>query len=234
MHLVFAVGSAAITGSSAAVLSLAVGIAGLLVAAARELAARADRRRARPVVLCHELAPPAFAEDESEGLVMEVWLGNVSAATALNVRFGVTIGGHRLPWSVRGDRPAQGDRVNVLRPAEALPDEAQRVRSESGLRVRIPGAFGFALAGRGDVWEQRGYWVDYQSAGGEWWSTLTPLDQTKDVQVHRIGGRAARWLQERRTRRTLTRGKALGQQLWRELQAAADPEAPEPADRPRG
>lgn len=66
-----------------------IGVGGFAIVIVREWSASRERRRARPVVICHEDQKRTFAHRPQEDWVAQVHVTNESAASAVNVRFGV-------------------------------------------------------------------------------------------------------------------------------------------------
>jgi hypothetical protein len=210
----------------------AVGVAGVLFAAFRELRERRDRTRLRSVVIVHEARPRHFRD--RGGFQVSVFLTNESASSAFNVRFGIQIGDAEVAWR-HDPADAEASRVNVLRAGERYPD------GQAVINVVIPDAVVFSCDGDPDA--GRWYWARYESPGGEWWYTSNPSARDEDLVVRRV---RSRWWEGRRRSRDLDRQSAVGERRIadvsaetreRLMPAASGPEAaeaPEDQDPPAG
>ncbi len=164
----------------------AIGAAGVGLTFMGQWVNRRERLRARPVVICHEDRGRHFAKPHGNQAV-SVHLTNESAASAFNVRFGVTLGGVAIGWrhDPNDEKPS---RINVLRPGERDPPDGSR-------EVLFPTTILLAATGghRGQAGkiDERSYWAIYQSAAGEWWYTINPTKRCDDFTVRRI--RSRRW-----------------------------------------
>lgn len=97
-----------------------IGGAGFALAVVREWIATGERRRARPVVIVHEVRRRHFTDGPNEAA--SVYLTNESAASAFNVRFGIKMGEVHVGW--KHDLKDSGpNRINVLGPGERYPAE---------------------------------------------------------------------------------------------------------------
>lgn len=176
------------------IVSYVVGAIGVGFAGLREWYDRVERRRSRPVVIVHE-AQRRTVKDRK--WVASVYLTNESAATAFNIRFGITVGDSELPWK---DQATDSDasRLNVLAAGARFPE------GSGAVEIVMPDAIVFSMGGDPDA--HRRYWARYSSPAGEQWYASTPVAPAEDVVVRRI--RSQRWARWRNGRRTSRQTKA--------------------------
>jgi hypothetical protein len=190
----------------------AIGAAGVVLAYVTH---RIEGRRARPVVVCHE--------DQKRDLhgVALVHLTNESAASAFNIRFGITMEGVHIGWKHSESDPDLS-RLNVLRPGDREPPP-----SESH-RIVIPEEVAIWSRTDRDPDEGRSYWAYYQSPGGDWWYTSNPVDRSADLMVKRIrSGRFGPLSGHRRKLdRRLREGAKVRSAMLRELREGMTPDPP--------
>jgi hypothetical protein len=156
----------------------AIGAAGLALAIIREWIAAGERRRARPVVVVHEVQGRHAVDEHNEAV--SVYLTNESAASAFNVRFGVRFRAHLVAWKHDLNDPA-ASRINVLRPGQQYPPDGS---------INVVGNLARVMAG--DVDEDRSYWAYYQSPAGDWWFTDNPVVRSENLRVKRLGTKTRR------------------------------------------
>jgi hypothetical protein len=164
---------------TSAEIGAAIGAAGLAVAIIREWIAAGERRRARPVVVVHEVQGRHALDERNEGV--SVYLTNESAASAFNVRFGVKFRAHFIAWKHDLKDPA-ASRINVLRPSERYPPDGS---------INVVANIARVMAG--DVDKDRSYWAYYQSPAGDWWFTDNPVVRSDNLRVRRLGSKT-RWI----------------------------------------
>lgn len=165
----------------------AIGAAGVVVA---YVSHRIERRRARPVVVCHE-----DQKRDLHGVVL-VHLTNESATSAFNIRFGIVVGDVHIGWKHAQNDP-EPSRLNVLRPNDREPPHS------ASHKLVIPDEVAIWAGTDRDPDEGRSYWAYYQSPGGDWWYTSNPADRSADLTIKRI--RSRRFGSISRHRRTLDR-----------------------------
>ena len=195
------------------VVSGVVGVVGLGVTVVREVIAGRERRRVRPVVVCHEAKKRTIRDGQD---IADVYLTNESAASAFNVRFGIEMHGVRVPWKHdQGD--AEASRLNVLRPGQREP--------EGGVRgVVIPDGVLWSLGSGVDPDDGRSYWAYYESPAGDWWLTSNPCGRSADLTITRIRSRrfGAVSREKRALERHLRKGAEVQRQAVRELREGAE------------
>jgi hypothetical protein len=175
-----------------------------------------ERRRARPVVICHE-----DQKRDLRGIAL-IHLTNESAASAFNIRFGINAAGVDIGW-----RHSQADpepsRLNVLRPNEREPPD------QGTLDLVIPDELALWSGDDPDPDEGRSYWAYYQSPAGDWWYTSNPASRSDDLTIKRIRSRRLGPLsrQNRNFERRIREGVQIQSVAIRELREGAQPEPPE-------
>jgi hypothetical protein len=157
-----------------------VGAAGLAVAIVREMIAARERRRARPVVVAHEVRRRHFRDGMGGGQAATVRLTNESSASAFNVRFGLEMKNVVVPWK-HDLSDMDASRVNVIGPGATYPSQGE-------LEIVIPDQVIWGLRG-GDPDPGRAYWAYYQDARGDWWRTRNPWRRSADLTVKRVRSR---------------------------------------------
>lgn len=202
----------------------AVGAVGLALAVLRDLAARRERRRKRPVVIANEQRGRHWNEGPlRHGSAADAYLTNESEVQAVNVRFGIQLNGIRYPYKHNPADP-EASRINVVAPNGRAP--------ESGAyEISIPNLFDWS--GGGDPDPGRVYWCRYRSLSGEVWETRNPAARHKDFTLHRVHMvRLTAWREERGRRRTDRQAEKRIHEGVRELNREAaehsesDPEQP--------
>jgi len=199
-----------------------IGVGGFAVVIVREWVASRERRRARPVVICHEDQKRTFAHRPHEDWEARVHLTNESAASAFNVRFGVEMGGVHVPWKHDPANDLDASRVNVLRPGARDPE------GTATYAVVIPDAVTWLIAaGRDrDIDEGRSYWAYYQSPAGDWWYTSNPSERSADLNITRIQRRLGfPSRQKRQLDRSLREGREVRSAAIGELRERAERES---------
>lgn len=180
---------------------------------------RIERRRARPVVVCHEDQKRHFIEGGRQAA--SVYLTNESAASAFNVRFGIDVRGVHVGWKHSQADP-EWSRLNVLRPNEREP-------SGQGLRdIIIADAVLWSMGADHDPDEGRSYWAYYQSPTGDWWYTSNPTNRSDDLTIKRIrsGRFGALSRQKRQLDHRLREGSKTETEAIGELRKGAEREPP--------
>jgi hypothetical protein len=198
--------------SIGALVGYVVGGAGAVVAYVTH---RIERRRTRPVVICHESRKRAL-----EGSIWKasVTISNESAASAFNIRFGVKINDTHVGWKHDDNDPGPS-RLNVLRPDSRWPGA-----SEPPIGIVIPDAVVFSGSLDKDPDEGRIYWAYYQSPGGDWWYTSNPASRDEDLTITRL--RSRRFTLSRHKRildRRIREGEKVIRDIGRELREATPP-----------
>ncbi len=199
--------------SVGAVVGYAVGVTGIALAITRYWI---DQRRARPIVICHEEQKRHTKQIAGTSYwAASVFLTNESAASAFNIRFGISVAGIPIPWKhdVRDPEPS---RVNVLRPNERHPEKP------AFLDVLMADQVFWSIADR-DPDEGRSYWAYYQGPAGDWWYTSNPYDRGDDLVIRRIRSRrfSSLSVRNRRLDKALRLGQTARTLAIRELNEAA-------------
>jgi hypothetical protein len=199
--------------STWSVVSGVVGVVGLGVAVVREVIAGRERRRVRPVVVCHEARKRTVRDGRD---VADVYLTNESGASAFNVRFGIEMHGVYVPWK-HDQSDAEASRLNVLRPGQREPEDGVR-------EILIPDRILWALGADVDPDDGRSYWAYYQSPAGDWWLTSNPSGRSADLTIKRIRRRRFGTLsrQKRALERHLREGAEVQREAVRELREGAE------------
>lgn len=197
--------------------SYAIGAAGVAIgaigAALTIRAHRLERRRARPVVICHEVRKRHFIDGlAASGQAASVYLTNESSASAFNIRFGIYVGDVPVGWR-RDMEDKKPSRINVLPPGGRWPEQ-------ESVEVVIPDNVIMSGDLGRDPDEGRRYWAIYQSPVGDWWATSNPASRSEDFVVKRTMNRHFWARHDRRLAKGLIEGEDVWRQALRELREA--------------
>lgn len=152
------------------------------------LAARADRRRNQPVVICHSNGGGLrFAA--GTGFETLVTVENAGGGPAFDVRFGVALGGFWFPY--RGDANTTGPphRFRVIPPGATKPDpDPDNLYRRPVAQIRVDAAVLLTAVREGSK-ELEGsavYWAWFKNSYGQTWEVLNPTAATSDLAIKRV------------------------------------------------
>jgi hypothetical protein len=174
---------------------------------------RSERRRSQPVVIAHEWGPRKSAKNPAD-YYFDTYLKNEGGGPAFNVRFGVELGGVRVPYRMKPKDPT-ASRQRVLASGASLPepttgDRASLYQGTPTFAVWVTWAELFGTSGDPDP--GRAYWCRYENAFGHTWETRNPADRGGDLTIRRV--RVPAW-REQRDQQALRRLRRRGEERER-------------------
>lgn len=201
-------------------LAIAVGLATIGVFCIAGLTYYIEKRRVRPVVICHEAQKRHIADRTLKSFwVASVYLTNEGTTSAFNVRFGIDMDGNHMPWK-HNPNDEQASRLNVIRPLQRAP------AGEALHPVYIDDRVLWAIdtAPDGDVDDGRTYWAYYQGPAGDWWYSSNPHHRSADLVIKRVRSRQVGPISRgnRKLLKSIERGLEIRTRSIDDLNAAAE------------
>jgi hypothetical protein len=158
--------------ATAVVAAVAAAASAVFAAFQSRMMKRNERYRTQPIVIAYATGSPEFGIDVS---VFGVFLVNRGVGPAINIHFGITLGGKDFPYQpLPAGAGLDGDLPRALEQGGRFP----------------PGGDAYQLRVLADHSETKNavYWCRYQNAFGETWETENPVEPNEPFSLRQVKG----------------------------------------------